>query len=69
VVDGARRDEDVLLDFSIFELFEQGLKNGKRNKNKNINAEFSGESGQKKGCGYGSADPSQFHFLFMEKVN
>jgi hypothetical protein len=26
VVDGARRDEDVLLDFSIFELFEEGLK-------------------------------------------
>jgi hypothetical protein len=55
VVDGARRDEDVLLDFSIFELFEEGLKNGKGNKNKNINAEFSGERDQKKGCAFGSA--------------
>jgi hypothetical protein len=47
VVDGARRDEDVLLDFPIFELFEEGLKNGKRNLKK---MQISGERDQKKGC-------------------
>jgi hypothetical protein len=59
VVDGARRDEDVLLDFSIFELFEEGLKKYKRNFKKMLN--FQGEEIKRKVV---DADPRMLHFHF-----